>query len=199
MATTYTYPFTSDAYRPEAFSLRVEDFVQVSTPAMGGPIRTYEVPGSRLVASMTYGVQTLAERREIAGFWAKGGQRRNRVLLYHPAIVAPAGTMRGSPQINAAASAGAESVSIKSMTGTLLRGDPIGIGGYLYLVTDDATPAGGVATVNIAPQLRVSAAINDAVVWDRPTGSFMVLSAPDVPFIGSRDGHPRFTVQLMEA
>lgn len=199
MASIYTYPFSSDAYRVESFSLRVEDFVQVSTPAMGGPIRTYEVPGSRLVASMTYGVQTLAERRELGGWWAKAGQRRNRILLYHPAIVAPAGTMRGSPLINATASAGAESVSIKSMTGTLLRGDPIGIGGYLYLVTDDATPSGGVATVNIAPQLRVGAAVNDPVVWDRPTGSFMAISAPDVPFFGARDGHPRFTVQLMEA
>lgn len=198
MAQTFTYPFTSDTYRLASMSMRVEDSVLVSRPVLGGLTRRIEIPGTSLVASLTYGVQTFAERREIFGWWAKAGQKRNTILLYHAGMPAPGGTMRGSPLVNTAAGAGAEAVSIKSMNGTLLRGDLIGIGGYIYVVTDDATPSGGVATVNIAPQLRVAVAVNDAVAWDRPAGAFMCLSAPDVPFIAGRDGHPGFTVQLVE-
>lgn len=195
---TFAYPFTSDVYRPKGFSMKVEDFVLVSSPALGGTIRTYEVPGARMVATITYDVQSTAERQELAGWWAKAGLRRNRVLMYHPLFVLPRGTMRGSPLVNAVAAAGAEAVVLKSMNGTLLRGDYIGIGGFLYLVTDDATPAGGIATVSISPNLRAAVAVNDAVVYDRPTGRFMAIEAPDVPTQGS-GGHPGFSVRLMEA
>jgi hypothetical protein len=198
MSETLTYPFGTDTYRPESFSLKVEDFVLISTPALGGPIRTYEVPGTRLVATLAYGVQLTAERAEIAGWWAKAGLRRNRVRLYHPALVAPRGTMRGSPLVKTQALQGAATVTVKSGSGTLLRGDIIGLTDGLHVVTDDVTFSGGEAIVAISPQVRATVAVDSAVTWDRPTGTFMCLSAPDVPFRGT-GGHPSFSVSLVEA
>jgi hypothetical protein len=200
--TTYVYPTTGDAYKLAGMAWRIEDFVLVSTPAYGGKTRTYEIPGQRLVVTLTYGPQTHEERREIRGWWAKAGQQRNRVSLYDYAAPTPRGTLTGSPRINSVAAVGASSVSVKDMsTGTLKRGDGIGItsGGltFLYTVTDDATPTAGVATVWIAPPLRVAAAVNDAVAWDKPTGVFMVTAAPEIVFQGSGP-HPPFSVSLLE-
>lgn len=199
---TYTYPSgTTAAYSPywlEAFSLKVEDMVLVSQPSLGGPIRTYEIPGTWLVASMTYGMQTTAERQEIIGWWAAAGLRRNRVRLHHPLYVAPRGTMRGSPTVNGTVAPGAESVTLAgtgAAVGTLLRGDLIGLTDGLHVVTADCSVPGAVP---ISPNIRSTVSNGSAVTWDRPTQTFVVLGAPDIPVQGSGP-HPGFTVQLVEA
>lgn len=195
------YPTGHDAYLPATFAMRVQDFVLMSPPdgGLAGPIRTMEIPGSRLVVEMSYGEQQTVERALVLGLWSKAGMRRNRVRLWHFALPAPRGTMRASPLLNASAAAGAESVSIKSMSGTLLRGDVIGLADGLHIVTDDAAPAGGIGTVSISPQVRYAIAADSAVVWDRPTQTFVVTAVPAIPFQGGRGGHPGFTITLVEA
>lgn len=197
-STTYTYAVSSDTYRPESFVMVPNDFISMPEPALGGQIRTFEVPGTRLISVITYGIQTAAERAEIAGWWAFAGMRRNRVRLGHLGVPIPRGTMRGNPLVKTAVSPGAESVVLKSMNGTLLRGDWIGLSDGMHVVGDTVTPNGSnEGTVPISPQIRTTVAADSAVVWDRPTSLFLCTQNPEIPFSGP-GAQPSFSVRLVE-
>jgi len=98
------------------------------------------------------------------------------VRLRHYAREAPAGTLRGSPLVNANAAAGATSIVLKNCaTGaTLIGGDMLGIGGNLLTVAyaGAVEAGGGLMTVPLLLPLRVAVATDNAVTWDKPTGTF---------------------------
>jgi hypothetical protein len=194
---TFTYPTSGSAFLLQGMTWTIADFVQMSTPAFGGKVRTYETPGSRITVVITYFPQTTNERLELRGWWGKAGQQKNRVTMYDFAAPTPRGGLTGSPLVKTLAAVGADAVVLKTMNGGLSRGDMIRLTDGLHTVTDPATPVANEATVNIAPAIRTAVAADSAVVWDRPTGTFMVAAAPDIPFEGSGP-HPSFSVTLIE-
>lgn len=194
---TFAYPTSGVEYELQGMVWKVEDFVLVSTPALGGKVRTYETPGSRLTVVITYPTQKTSERLTVRGFWAKAGQQKNRVTMYDFACPVPRGGMTGSPLVKTQISAGADSVVLKSMNGALWRGDWIKLADGLHMVTDDVNPVSNEGTVNIAPAARATVSADSAVGWDRPTGTYMVAAAPDIPFEGTGP-HPPFSVTLVE-
>ena len=63
---------------------------------------------------------------------------------------------------------------------TLKAGDMIGAGGQLVQVVADATAgADAVITASIRPALRAQVAAGSAVLWDKPTATF-ILTSPEV-------------------
>lgn len=75
------------------------------------------------------------------------------------------GTVSGSVLTNGAASAGANSLSIDGITGTLLKGDFIKFNGHtkVYMVTEDRDGSG---SLTFYPSLRSSVADNEAITYD---------------------------------
>lgn len=130
------------------------------------------------------------------------GGRENLAALWHFKRPAPLGTMRGSPTIASTAAKGATSIAITTTAGATVRaGDMLGMGsgGQLVQVREDATADGaGAMTVNIVPKLRAQVAAATAVIWDKPTATFMCLSA-GVPIGYSPGIGDGFTVEWIES
>lgn len=151
---------------------------------LGPSVQTVETPYShRWTCTLTLRrARSFAERAQQEALLSQINQGSNRASLYHFALPAPAGTMRGSPTVSGAHSQGATTLSIATTTGnTLVAGDMLGvttsIGQQLVRVVTGGTAAAGVLSVAIAPALRGSVTSGSAVVWDRPTALF-VLDSP---------------------
>lgn len=85
-----------------------------------------------------------------------------------------------NPTVSHPAARGAETVRSTgwdaSQAPILAAGDYIGIGGYLYMLLDDAeSDASGVAVLTIRPRLRAAIAAGDAIEFIRPTAAFLVV------------------------
>lgn len=104
----------------------------------------------------------------------------NTIAFHNFRRPAPLGTARGTLTLAASASQHANTASITgaAANATLLAGDMLSIGGQLVRVMADATANGsGVfASVEFAPRLRASKTSGAAVVWDKPTAKFILLS-----------------------
>lgn len=107
----------------------------------------------------------------------------NQLAVYDLSNPAPAGTLRGSLVLTAAAAAGATTISLTGGAGqavkTLLAGDWLGIGAgstrqLVSVAADVTTDASGSAVVAIAQPSRYLQASGSAVVWDKPTALFRV-------------------------
>ena len=84
---------------------------------------------------------------------------------------------------------------------TVLRGDrlQLGIGGQRVMATADATAdAGGNLTLTFEPQLRAAVSAAAAVVWDKPTSTY-VLDSPELNFPSRGGLLPGLAVNLVEA
>lgn len=132
----------------------------------------------------------LAQGSRATGAWreafiASMRGKSNTVALYHFARKAPAGTLRGTLSMSAAALQGASSIVIKGgspATGTLQAGDMIGVGGLLLMVAADCAASAGVVTVPIANRLRKAIAIDAAVTWDKPTAMFRLMDTSGIGY-----------------
>lgn len=101
------------------------------------------------------------------------------VRMYHRQRPVPVGTLRGSPTVATGAIAGARSVTLNVSSGspTLVGGDLLGIGSQLVMVSASGAVGGGSSmTVPLALPLRVDVTAGDAVVWQRPTGTFQLIN-----------------------
>lgn len=88
-----------------------------------------------------------------------------------------AGGSTSTINVQAAAVAGAESITVKNLTPSqavaLKALDHLGIGENLYAVEDSSpSDAGGLSTVTIRPPLRMGIAVDDPVNLVKPTGLF---------------------------
>lgn len=82
----------------------------------------------------------------------------------------------------------------------LKAGDYIGIGGKLYLVTDDVnSTAIGRATLSIAPRLKIAAAHLDVVTRTRPTAEMRLVDDGQPNRSVDPDGRYQFSLAFMEA
>lgn len=134
-----------------------------------GSVQTYGLPGARWVCVLGFEPEVESMQRpriEALIVSLEGGA--NRLQMHHHGRPIPNGTMRGSPVINANVAAGAKQMVLSSASGTLLRGDILGVLGQNVMVTSDVIAAGGLATVNFKPALRNPATVGTAVVWNKP-------------------------------
>jgi hypothetical protein len=173
--------------------------VQINT-MRDGAITTYGLPGARWMAAVGFEnelEQMQRPRLEALIVSLEGGA--NRLQMHHHGRPIPNGTMRGAPTLNANAVAGAKQVQLANVNGTLNRGDLIGILGQLLYVVADATPSGGVMTVEIRPALRVAASIGTAVVWNKPAINWIPRTAIAGPFpYRQSQVRPGFSIELVE-
>ena len=155
----------------------------------------------RLSATVSFAPCPAADAGRREAFFAGAWQNSDWLRMHHFGRPAPIGTLRGSPQVNANAAAGVVSIVLKNCaTGaTLVGGDMLGIGGRLVMVAyaGSTEAGGGLMTVPLALPLRAAIAANDAVTWDKPTGTWQLESAGDLAYRPGRyqDG---FEIELLE-
>lgn len=192
-----TWPSSGRAFAVEQYDESPEWDVEISH-SRNGRIVTRALPGMRWVVTLKVpedSVAYLSDRRQLEALLMRLRGGANRLLLWHLLTPAPLGTMRGSPTLSSTVAAGATSASI-SGTGTLLRGDRIGLGtgGQRVMVTADATLP---ASVSFEPAARAAVSSGSAVVWDKPTSRY-VLRSPQNSFPARADKLPGFSVELVE-
>jgi hypothetical protein len=181
-------------------SLALENDVQIST-ARNGRVLSYGLPGSRWLMTVNFEPEMESMQRPAIEAYLvslRGGV--NRARLHHFARPRPNGTLRGSPTLSASISAGATSLPLGNCNGDLRRGDMIGIGDELFMVTADVAPVGNAMTAQIYPAARNSAIAGTAVVWDRPSALFIPRSSVAGPFPYLQGNvRPAFSVEFVEA
>jgi hypothetical protein len=201
--TTIAYPNTN-IFLPESILWRLEDSVSITTSALNGHTKTKELPGARWVVTLSYGEQTAAERAEVEGWWAKSGQRKHDITLWHHSRPQPRGTIAGlSPSVLGATAQGVDAISFACGAGTAGRtmktGDLFGVGGRIRMVTADAVVDGSNNIgVFFEPTLEAAVSNGAAVTLLRPTSKFISVSGGvAVPYRGSFGG-PGFSIDLVE-
>ena len=103
----------------------------------------------------------------------------NWILLHHFQRPLPLGTMRGSPVITTTQAANSREISITTTAAaTLLAGDVLGVASQLVQVGYGGAVADGAGAmvVPLALPLRRAVTAGAAVTWDKPTGTFQILS-----------------------
>jgi hypothetical protein len=181
------------------FSASIQFDVQINV-LRNGSITTYALPGARWMATVNFetsyegGMRNAVEALLVS---LKGGG--NRLQMPYWGRLAPVGTLRGSPVINANAAAGAEQVQITA-NGTVKRGDILGILGQIVMMTADASPSGGVMTVSFQPALRAAVTVGTAVTWNAPKINWIPKTSIAGPFISLPNQiRPGLQLELIEA
>lgn len=171
------------------------------TIARAGNLSTRMLPGWRWVATLGVPDESVVYRRDRQALEALLARMRggvNRLAMYNPAKVLPAGTLRGSPTVaSPGAVKGASSIALTNCNGSLFAGDLIGLAGQRVMVSQDTDPVGGAMTVPFEPPLRGNVGAGTAVVYDRPRSLF-VPQEPTLmlPYRGTE--FPGFSVALIE-
>lgn len=139
-------------------------------------------------------------RPKIEGLLVKLKGGANRLSMPHWGRPVPNGTLRGTPTLGAAVSAGAESLTLINANGNLKRGDIIGLPGQFVMVVDDANPVLTTLTVNVSPPIRAAHNSGTAVTWNKPTTLWIPRSniAGPFPYMQNKV-RPGFSVELIEA
>lgn len=202
--TTYAWP-DGRIYTPRSMEWGRLDNDRATTSSLNGYTQTLSVPGMRWQVIMNFGEQYQAERRKLAAFLFKLDGMAHRVQLYDMGIGKrdgnPAGTIAlSSVQVASSMAQFATSVSLKGCGAgkTLLAEDKIGIGGQVFMNTDDTTADGsGNMTVTVRPMARAAASTNDAVTTSKAIALFVLADPLSVP----RDAGgicPPFSVRFVE-
>jgi hypothetical protein len=131
---------------------------------------------------------------------------KNQLALWNVELPAPAGTMRGTMTLSAAAAQGVSTLSITAgatQAGkTLLAGDCIGLGSgptqQVVRVASDAVADGtGLISVSLNIPLRNAFALSAAVTWDKPAALFRLASIFQGMNFGI-DGADAWSIDLRE-
>lgn len=176
--TTYAFPTFSRAIPYTEWQFGMQPNIRQFTSQLSGATQVLELPGTRFAFSLKLDGLTPAERGLMESFMAKLRGGGNRFTCHDLINPRPRGTMRGTPTVNATASAGAVSVQINAGGGqantTVLEGDKLAIGGELKIITAPVTLNGsGIGTLTVEPPFRAQVSSGASVVWDKPTAQFM--------------------------
>lgn len=166
--------------RPASMALALQANQRVHASPFGGSEQAVDLLNDRWALSMTLPARTQAEAAAVEAWLASMRGMVNTVALWHFVRPVPRGTMRGSPTLNGAHSAGAASIAITGGTasGTLLAGDMLGLGGLLLMVAADVTLNGsGAGTVTLVNRLRAAQSGGAAITWNKPTAPFRLASS----------------------
>jgi len=174
----YTWPST---LIPNQMTLRYLAVNKVFRSPLNGNMQTASRPGSWLAFDIVLSTLTNAQRSELQGFLAKlDGQLNYFTMPYYGHV--NLGALGGTPVVNGAGQTGASIATSGWPNNTLVlkRGDVVGIGTELKIITDDVNSDGtGHATLPIRPSQRNAPTNGSAIVTTDPTGIF-VLEQPNV-------------------
>lgn len=189
--TTIDWPATR-ACIPQSMSFRLHKAVLQSRSPYSGALMTADLVAERLMVSMTLKPLTRDETpaREALLTRAAGGMVWIR--MGHCLRPVPRGSMRGSPTVSGAHTRGSTTLTIQTTAGaTLLAGDLVSAG-QLFVAAEDAVADGsGVLVLPLLNRVRGSIADGTAVVWSRPTATW-ILPAPEIPIVH----RPRYSEPL---
>lgn len=190
---------TSGAWKVAESALKLDDVRWVSESVFTRTQQQYPAAGGYFWAGHVKLVaRTHESTADIEGWLDQACEAGNLIRMPHPRWAAPRGTLRGTPTLTGAHSAGASSLQIHGTAGaTLLRGDLIGVTGHLLRVQADTTFDGsGDALVSVRGRLRTSLANGTSVVWSAPTATFQAKSRPDVVYLPGYGAE--FVIDLVE-
>jgi len=173
-------------FKPDGFALRQSTTQRAHSSPFGGSEQVVDLLNDRWIANVSLPLRLHRDAAEVEAFVASMRGMTNTVNLYHFVRKVPRGTMRGTPTtINNPAAQGSASLLIAATVGaTLLAGDLIGVSGLLLQVADDCVANGsGNITVPLVNRLRKSIPAGTAVVWDKPTAPFRMMSTPAVQYV----------------
>jgi hypothetical protein len=131
----------------------------------------------RVTLELPLCARDLAGRRE--AYLMAASAAGNWIRMWHMQRPAPVGTLRGAPVAAAAAAAGAREISITTTAGaTMLAGDVLGTGGQLLQCAYEGATADGAGALvmPLVLPLRRAIAGGAALEWDKPAGTFQILS-----------------------
>jgi hypothetical protein len=169
----YTWPAW---LKPAEADFALQKAAAVSVSPFNGSVEPHDYVAERWVVSVTLPACRSDEEgyRRVA-FLNRLPGALHRVMLgpFLWGQYAPAGTLRGSPTLQVDVARGSDTVSI-SGSGTLQAGDWLGIGPQLFQVANDCASSSGVISVPLVNRVRAVLAAGTAVVWDRPTGAFIL-------------------------
>lgn len=160
---------------PQTVSWGIQKSATQSRSPMAGSVESIEFPGQFWRCSITLPERSIANGGAASAFFERIAGGAERVLVpYWPRLL-PSGTMRASPTLSAPAVRGELSLSI-STSGSLLAGDMIGVGAQVFRVLADSFASGGVLVVPLVNRVRGPIAAGQPVIWNSPTGLFLMPS-----------------------
>lgn len=184
--TVYAWPATRD-WAASRFELRVLPNLRVFTGAYTANTDVLDLLGERWVASIDLPPtesQLLGGEREAFFDRLKGAA--NKVALWNLRRPAPMGTARGTLTLGAPVAQLANTCSIAGAGAgsTLKAGDMLSLAGQLVRVMESvvANGAGTFTSVEFQPRARAAMASGAAVLWDKPTATF-ILKGDGVPTV----------------
>lgn len=162
-------------FEPAACTLTLYNTQRINASPFGGSEQALDLLNDRWMMSVELPPNSLATSAQLDAYIAAMRGQVNTVEAWNFSRPAPRGTIAGAKTLSAAAAQGASSISITA-TGTVLAGDMLGVGGLLLMAASDATSVAGVITVPIVNRLRTALSSGAAVVTDKPTAVFRLLS-----------------------
>lgn len=189
---------------PGAFSLRLNTVQRAFGSPYGGGMQVVDLLNDWWTATVTLPPSLHDDAAQLEA-WVNALRGMTQVVnLHHLARPEPFGTLRGTPE-SWGAVRGARELRVTGTYGqTLNAGDMIGVEGLLLQVAETVafveTISGvpGCAYVPLVNSLRkaVVGGVGSAVVWDRPTAPFRLVSQPAVQYVpGYAEG---LTLDFME-
>lgn len=186
--------------RPAAMDYGMEWDVQTFV-ARSGRIHTRALPGCRWTASITIRTRKDgAERRAAEALVSSLRGGANTLIAPHFGKPVPLGALRGAPVLDGAVAPGQNEIALTNCNGGLLAGDIIGVAGQLFEVAETVEPVSGSMLVKVNGPARVASSTGMAVVWNRPTTSWIARSNVSGPFPYLPGGlRPSFSIELVES
>jgi hypothetical protein len=192
-----TYP-TSPVFSSLGFTSQQDTKI---TTTDSGKVFATQIDGQRFKFSASYPPMRRTVFSPVIAFIMKQRSRKETFQITLPDLSDAKGDVSGIVSTRASANAGATSVDIQNITGTIKAGDFIKFNTHskVYMVVEDATgDVSNEATLTIEPPLRSNVASDVTVLYDNVP--FTVRLANDVQeFSTSQKDIYRFEVDFIEA
>jgi hypothetical protein len=178
--TTYTL-----SKAPASFAMHVIDNDDMFT-AQNGAIWVQARTGNRWMLNATWRVYGTAMQAFSAEIDQLMGKRHRLLVPMSKLKYTRRGVGGGTPLVNGAHSAGATTLSLKSLpntvTGILQPNDYIQVGNQLVRATSILTSSGTTGSCSIRPELHKNYSDGASVNYATPGGVFILMVDPDVGY-----------------
>lgn len=175
--------------------------VSVTTSPFSGGQFVQDWDGAWWSFSIDFAIHSASEGRLMSAFWSSIGGRRDAFLLRDPSIQQ---VTMGAPRVYGAGQSGSLlATSGWTPNATVLRvGDFIQLGmesetRFYHVLSDVVASAAGLATIEIAPKLRMSPANNSVIVVTAPAVQLRLDEVPPSEIKGA--ARHQFSITATEA
>ena len=180
--TIYAWP----AWPVNRFELRIIPNLRTFSGPYTPTIQVLDLMGERWAARLDLVVtNSTIEAAAREAYFDRLKGMAHQVSLWHLRLIAPQGTLRGTPTVLDNITQMSNATRLQTTAGATLRaGDMLGLGSQLVRIMADATADGtGAISIEFQPRARIAIASGAAVTWAKPTANFMQRSADGVPTV----------------